>query len=75
MSARCAALIVQVGHDNRIPVWDLYTICGGNETAQRNWVAGHFMRPDRIHFLPVGYIVHGKMLGEALVHSLTPFKF
>ena len=75
MSAKCAACIVQMGHENQIPVWDMYSICGGAEIAQRNWVAGHYMRPDKIHFMPEGYTVQGRILAEALVNSLAQFKF
>ena len=75
MSGRCAALLVQIGHENKIPVWDLYSVCGGTEAAQRNWVAGHYMRPDRIHFLPEGYVLHAKLLSEVLVNTLSQFKF
>ena len=48
---------------------ELY-ICGGEEAALRNWVSGNYMRPDRIHFHPQGYTLHGKLLAEALVQAL-----
>lgn len=75
MSGKCAAFIVQIGGENQMPVWDMYSICGGEDLAQRNWVSSHYMRPDRIHFVPAGYSLQGKILGEALVNSLTQFKF
>ena len=75
MSAKCAAFLVQMGHENQIPVWDMFTICGGAEVAQRNWVTAHYMRPDKIHFVPEGYTVQAKILGEALVNSLAQFNF
>ena len=70
MSARCAQLIKEYGEAHQMPVWDLYHICGGEEAALRNWVSGNYMRPDRIHFHPQGYTLHGKLLAEALVQAL-----
>lgn len=75
MSSKCAAFIVQIGEEHQMPVWDMYTICGGPDLAQHNWVSSHYMRPDRIHFVPAGYSLQGKILGEALVNSLLQFKF
>lgn len=54
-----------------MPVWNLFDICGGEQAAQRNWVAAHYMRPDRIHFQPNGYALHGKLLGEAIAKALA----
>lgn len=71
MSSRCARLISEYGEDNGMPVWDLFSICGGEQSAQRNWVSGHYMRPDRIHFEHAGYAVHGKLLGEAIAKAVS----
>lgn len=71
MSARCADFLAGYGKEHDMPVWNLFDICGGKEAAQRNWVSGHYMRPDRIHFQPNGYELHGKLLGEALVRALS----
>lgn len=75
MSAKCAAFLVQMGSEQQMPVWDMYSIFGGAEAAQRNWVASHYMRPDKVHFVPEGYKLQGQILGEALVNSLLQFKF
>lgn len=71
MSSRCAANIVNYGEEHHMAVWDLFSICGGEEgPAQRNWVSAHLMRADRIHFEPAGYKLQGQMLGEAILRGL-----
>jgi len=72
MSARCAALIASVGKERGLPVWDLQAICGG-EAAVRNYVAAGLMRPDRIHFTPEGYQLHGHLLGEAILNAYNDY--
>lgn len=72
MSTRCAALIDSVGKERGLPVWDLQTICGG-EAAVRNYVAAGLMRPDRIHFTPEGYQLHGHLLGEAILNAYNDY--
>ena len=72
MNARCAANIVAYGEAHGMPVWDLFSQCGGEDgTAQRNWVSAHLMRADRIHFEPEGYKVQGRLLGNALIRALA----
>lgn len=72
MSPRCATLIASVGKERGLPVWDLQTICGG-EAAVRNYVAAGLMRPDRIHFTPEGYQLHGHLLGEAILNAYNDY--
>ena len=72
MSSRCAANIVSYGAEYGMPVWDLFSIGGGEEApAQRNWVVAHMMRADRIHFEPAGYKVQGRLLGNAILAALA----
>lgn len=71
MSSRCADLIARYGAEHQMPVWNMFDICGGEQAAQRNWVSGHYMRPDRIHFQPQGYALQGKLLGEALAKAMS----
>ena len=71
MSSRCATLLVDYAQSHGMPYWDLFNICGGEQAAQRNWTAGHYLRPDGIHFTPAGYQLQGKLLAEALVTALV----
>lgn len=70
MSSRCADNIVRYGKAHGMAVWNLYYIAGGEQAAQRNWVIGHLMRADKIHFEPAGYKIHGQLLGYALAKAL-----
>ena len=72
MSSRCAACLTDYAESNGLPCWNLFSICGGESAAQRNWVAGHYMRPDRVHFEPEGYRLQGRLLAEAVLHALQP---
>lgn len=71
MSARCASFLADYGHGNHMAVWDMFTICGGEDAAQANWTGNGLMRPDRIHFQPKGYEIQGHLLGEAIVRALA----
>ena len=71
MSGRCARFLSDYAGEHAMACWNLYEICGGDEMAQRNWVAGHYMRPDRVHFEPKGYQLQGTLLAEALVRALA----
>lgn len=71
MSARCAWFIADYGHGNHMAVWDLFTICGGENDAHANWTENGLMRPDRVHFQPEGYEIQGHLLGEAIVKALA----
>ncbi len=72
MSARCAAALESFGAEHNLAVWDLNTIVGG-DVAVRNWTAAHMMRPDRIHFTAEGYQLHGRLLGEAILHAYNDY--
>lgn len=71
MSARCASFLVDYAKEHGLPVWDMFAVCGGESSAQSNWVRGGYMRADRIHFEPRGYALQGRLLGEALARALT----
>lgn len=72
MSVRCAAELEEFGEEHNLPVWDLNTIAGG-ELAQKNWTSANLMRPDRIHFTPEGYKMHGKLLATAILKAYNGY--
>ena len=65
LSLPSAAELESFGTAHGLAVWDLNSIAGG-KAAVTNWQGAGMMRPDRIHFTPAGYQLHGKMLGEAI---------
>ena len=61
--------IVQYCQSNRLAVWDIYTIAGGATSACSNWRGAGLMNTDCVHFLAEGYILQGKLLGEAIYQA------
>lgn len=72
MTVRCAAELEAFGADHGLAVWDLNTIAGGAD-AVLNWKAASLMRPDRIHFTPEGYALHGHLLGDAILTAYNDY--
>ncbi len=72
MTTRCAAELEEFGIAHNLPVWDLNTLAGGAD-AVRTWRAGNLMKPDRIHFTPQGYTLHGRLLGEAILTAYNAY--
>lgn len=72
MTAKCAEVIRTFGSEKGLAVWDLNAIAGGDSSAS-NWVEARLMRPDRIHFTPEGYRLHGCLLGEAILSAYNSY--
>lgn len=65
-------VILRYGRDNKLPVWDLYVIAGG-EGASAKWIADGLMNPrDHVHCLKSGYELRGALLSDALLKQLKP---
>lgn len=62
-------VILKYGNDNKIPVWDLYEIAGGDNVSTK-WLNDKLMNKDRIHCLKAGYEVQGMLLYNALLEQL-----
>lgn len=52
-----------------VPVWDFYTVAGG-EGASARWLEDKLMNRDRIHLVKAGYELMGDLLYDALVEAL-----
>lgn len=72
MSTRCASELENFGRQHGLAVWNLNEIAGG-PVAVRNWTSARLMRPDRIHFTPEGYRLHGQLLGEAILEAYNGY--
>lgn len=72
MSERCAAALESFGRQNGLAVWDLNAIAGG-KTAVVKWQSAGLMKPDRVHFTPDGYRLHGRLLGEAILKAYNSY--
>ena len=70
-TAAVARNIVDFCQENHMAVWDIYTIGGGEESACENWRNSGMMNTDCVHFLTSGYVLQGKLLGEAIYKAYT----
>lgn len=68
-TANVARSIVNFCRSRRIAVWDIYTIAGGSASASTNWRSAGMMNTDCVHYLANGYILQGKLLGEAIYRA------
>jgi len=62
--------IMMYGKDNKIPVYDWYSIAGG-DGASTKWINEGLYGRDRIHHTVKGYKVQGFMLYDALTKALN----
>lgn len=65
-------VILRYGSENKIPVWDLYAVAGGDGAAAK-WVSDGLMNPrDHVHCLKSGYEFRGSLFTDALLEQLRP---
>lgn len=72
VNTKCLSLrnvIMRLGRDHHIPVYDWYEAAGGAGAA-RKWSGAALLARDGIHHTWAGYQVHGRMLYLALVPFL-----
>ena len=70
-TAAVARNIVHFCQENSMAVWDIYAIGGGEKSACENWRNSGLMNSDCVHFLTSGYVLQGKLLGEAIHKAYT----
>jgi len=56
-----------------LPVWDLYDIAGGEQSACANWKDGNYMQYDQIHFTSDGYTLQGALLAAAILNAYNDY--
>ena len=66
-----ARSIVNFCQSHRMAAWDIFTIAGGSPSAFTNWRNSGMMNTDCVHYLANGYILQGKLLGEAIYKAYT----
>lgn len=72
-TATAAETICRFATDHNLPVWNMYEIVGGSRWACVNWTEAGLMRPDRVHYLPEGYILQGNLLYQALINAYNNY--
>lgn len=66
-----ATAISEYGAENKIAVWDLYNIIGGNANFGRNWEG--YMQPDKVHYRKSGYEIQAQLFAEAFLGSYREY--
>jgi hypothetical protein len=65
-------LLSQITRQNNIPVWDMYNITGGHQSADC-WRDNKCMNKDFIHYLPNGYQIQGSIFFNALAKGYNNY--
>lgn len=68
-----AATILKYAEKNKLAVWDLYRIAGGNQWACRNWMEARMMRSDHVHFYAEGYVFQGELFYKAFIKAYNKY--
>ena len=68
-NAQVAKLIKEVAQREKLPVWDFYTVAGG-EGCSAHWLDDALMNKDRIHLVKAGYELQAELLNAALAEQL-----
>ena len=68
-TAQVRELIINYGKRNRIAVWDMYAVCGGQGSSNKWLSTGLMNNGDRLHQLEPGYTLQGMLLGDALLEA------
>lgn len=59
--------------DNGLALWNLYEATGGRRRACLNWQEAGLMRPDRVHYMPDGYVLQGELFYQALLKAYNDY--
>ena len=65
-------LLSQITTQNNIPIWDMYNITGGHQSASC-WRDNKCMNKDLIHYLPNGYQIQGTLFFNALAKGYNNY--
>ena len=52
-----------------VPVWDFYTVAGGDGASDR-WIDANLFSRDRIHLINPGYTLQARLLFDALTPAV-----
>ncbi len=67
--SRLRQVIVDLGRDEGIPVYDFYEVAGGSGSSFK-WLSDHYLNKDRIHLTHAGYTLQGNLFTDALEEAI-----
>jgi len=65
--------IVKFAIENKLALWNMYEIVGGDDHACNNWKKAEFIQPDGVHFNKKGYELQGRLFGQAIAKGYLEF--
>jgi lysophospholipase L1-like esterase len=70
--AEISAVIRDFAKEKKLPLWDLYNLSGGENSAA-NWKANGLMSSDSVHYSKIGYAAQGKLLYQSIIKGYNAF--
>lgn len=70
--ASTSNVIKQFALENNCAVWDLFSLSGGEKSAEM-WKKSGLMSSDSVHYSKIGYAAQGKLLYQTLIKSYNAF--
>ncbi len=67
-----SATIVRYAKDKGYACWDLFSLSGGENSAQR-WKTSGLMSSDSVHYTKFGYAAQGKLFYQSLIKGYNEF--
>jgi lysophospholipase L1-like esterase len=64
--------IIEYANNNNLAYWDLFTITGG-ETSANSWKKHNLLSRDGVHYTKEGYIHQGNLLTKALFNAYNSY--
>jgi len=64
--------IRRFSRENGYALWDLFSLAGGERSAQ-NWKSSGLMAHDSVHYSKLGYAVQGKLFYSAMIRAYNSF--
>lgn len=70
--ADMSAVVRKFARDKGYALWDLYSMSGGEKSAQ-DWKSRGLMSSDSVHFSKAGYAAQGKLFYQSLIKGYNGF--
>lgn len=70
--AGVSATIARFARDEGYALWDLFTLSGGENSAQQ-WKARGLLSTDSVHYTKIGYAVQGKLFYQSVIRGYNEF--
>lgn len=73
VTTRVTKSILTLADKHKLPVWDLFDIAGGPQSACSNWKGGGYFQRDQLHYTTEGYRLHGELMAQAILKAYNHY--